>query len=202
MLGWNAYDWLFVVMFVGTFIVRMPYAQARRKVSTVKAQFDLTEKAGLFLAFMGGLIFPLAYLFTPLLDFADYQVPPACGVAGGLLIPPSMWLFWRSHKDLGEQWSAKLEFRDGHQLITQGVYRNIRHPMYTAVFLMCLAQLLLMGNWLAGPSYLVGFGILYLTRVHREEAFMISQFGDDYQAYMRRTHRLVPRMSAPGAGRS
>jgi len=191
MLGWNIYDWLFLVMFAGTFIIRWPYARARRKASIVKAQFDLMEKAGLFLAFLGGLALPAVYLFTPLLDFADYQAPMPCGVFGALLIAPALWLFWRSHRDLGSQWSPKLELNDDHQLITSGVYGYVRHPMYTAVFMMCLAQLLLVGNWLAGPSYLFGFGLLYLTRVRREEAFMFGRFGGEYEAYARRTRRLL-----------
>ncbi|KMY66246.1 hypothetical protein AAU61_17335 [Desulfocarbo indianensis] len=202
MLGWNIYDWLFLVMFAGTFVIRWPYARARRKASIVKAQFDLKEKAGLFLAFLGGLVLPAVYLFTPLLSFADYQVPMPCGVLGALLIPPSLWLFWRSHRDLGTQWSPKLELNDDHRLITNGVYGYVRHPMYTAVFLMCLAQLLLVGNWLAGPGYLFGFSILYVTRIHREEAFMISQFGHEYEAYMQRTSRLVSRALLSGAFRS
>jgi protein-S-isoprenylcysteine O-methyltransferase Ste14 len=49
-------------------------------------------------------------------------------------------------------------------------------------------------NWVAGPSYLVAFAILFVFRVQAEERMMLEQFGDDYAAYMARTDRLVPRM--------
>jgi len=44
--------------------------------------------------------------------------------------------------------------RKEHRLVTAGVYRHIRHPMYAAIFLWCLAQGLLLPNWLAGWSAL------------------------------------------------
>jgi protein-S-isoprenylcysteine O-methyltransferase Ste14 len=139
---------------------------------------------------MGGMFLPLAYLFTPLFNFADYEVQPLAGWIGVALCVPSIWVFLRSHRDLGRQWSPKLELRESHKLIAHGVYEYIRHPMYTAVILAGLAQLLLVGNWLVGPSYLVGFGVLYFSRIEREEELMMNQFGEEYAAYKARTHRL------------
>ena len=71
----------------------------------------------------------------------------------------SLWLFWRSHADLGKNWSVSLEVRQGHQLIKHGVYRSIRHPMYASIWLWCLAQGLLLENWLAGWYALVAFAL-------------------------------------------
>jgi protein-S-isoprenylcysteine O-methyltransferase Ste14 len=51
---------------------------------------------------------------------------------------------------------------------------------------------LLLPNWVAGPAGLIGFGVLFFGRVAREEAMMVSTFGDEYRAYMRRTARVVP----------
>ena len=47
-------------------------------------------------------------------------------------------------------------------------------------------------NWVAGPSYLVTFGILFAFRVRDEERMMLEEFGDEYAAYMATTKRLVP----------
>ena len=51
---------------------------------------------------------------------------------------------------------------------------------------------LLLPNWIAGPSGLVGFGILFFLRVHLEEELMIETFGEDYRRYMARTSRILP----------
>jgi protein-S-isoprenylcysteine O-methyltransferase Ste14 len=111
----------------------------------------------------------------------------------------ALLLFYRSHADLGPNWSATLELRRGHTLITNGVYRSIRHPMYAAILLWDLAQGLLLSNWLAGWGAFVTFALLYVARAPREERMMCDAFGDDYRAYMRRTGRLFPRLAKPEA---
>ena len=63
--------------------------------------------------------------------------------------------------------------------------------MYSAFWLWALAQALLLPNWIAGPSGLVGFGILFFLRVHHEEELMIETFGEDYRRYMARTSRIL-----------
>ena len=67
----------------------------------------------------------------------------------------------------GENWSPDLEIREQHTLVTEGVYRHIRHPMYAAHWLWGLGQALLLQNWIAGPSTLVALLPMYLVRVPR-----------------------------------
>src|SRR5215467_6135154 len=61
-----------------------------------------------------------------------------------------------------------------------------------AFFLLGLAQMLLLPNWLAGGSGLVGAGALYAFRIKREEQMMLELFGEEYRAYMKDTKRLIP----------
>jgi protein-S-isoprenylcysteine O-methyltransferase Ste14 len=100
--------------------------------------------------------------------------------------------FYRTHRDLGRFWSVTLEIRQTHELVTTGVYRHVRHPMYAAFFLWAVAQALLLPNWIAGPAGLVGFGTLFGLRVWREERMMEAAFGDAYRAYAARTWRVIP----------
>jgi protein-S-isoprenylcysteine O-methyltransferase Ste14 len=137
---------------------------------------------------------PLIALFTRWLDFADYHPPDWIGWIGAAVFALALWLLWRSHADLGRQWSVRLEIQQRHALITAGVYRHVRHPMYAATFLWAIAQLLLLHNWLAGPTFLVAFLPLYLRRVRREEQMLLDHFGDAYRAYISRTGRIVPRL--------
>lgn len=105
-----------------------------------------------------------------------------------------LWLFWRSHVDLGLNWSPTLETRQGHEIVKHGVYSRIRHPMYSAIWLFSIAQGLLLNNWLAGWSVVVSFSIMYVLRTPQEEAMMIDHFGDSYNEYMTETGRLFPRI--------
>ncbi len=124
--------------------------------------------------------------------FANYPFQPVLAWLGAAVFAASLWLFYRVHRELGRNWSDSLEVREQHALVTDGLYRYVRHPMYTAFFMWALAQALLLPNWIAGPAGLVGFGTLFLFRVGREEQMMLDNFGDDYRAYMKRTARLIP----------
>ncbi len=188
---WNA---VFLVGWVAFFWIRREFIHRTQGEKKVLSRFDGMEKALLFAMVVPTLILPLAYLFTPLLSFADYRLPDSFAWLGAGLMLTSLWLFWRSHADLGQNWSVSLELREGHQLVTQGVYRWIRHPMYASIWLWALAQGMLLPNWLAGWSMAPVFAALYFSRIPREERMMCEAFGDHYCAYMRQTGRLFPRI--------
>ena len=112
-------------------------------------------------------------------------------IAGILCIGLGLWYFYRSHADLGTNWSITLAVRERHQLVTHGIYRHVRHPMYLALLLYSTGQSLVLPNWVAGPSYLAAIVVLFALRVGPEERMMLEEFGKDYEAYMTRTTRLV-----------
>jgi len=122
----------------------------------------------------------------------DRPFIPAVAWLGVVTLAAALWLFRRSHADLGRNWSISLEIRERHALVTTGVYRRIRHPMYSSFFLLGIAQGFLLPNWFAGTAGLVGAGVLFAFRVRREEQLMLGQFGEEYHAYMTTSKRLVP----------
>jgi protein-S-isoprenylcysteine O-methyltransferase Ste14 len=137
-------------------------------------------------------ILPAVYVFTSTPAFANYTFRPWQAWLGAAVFAVALWLFYRTHKDLGRNWSVTLEVRERHTLVTEGVYGRVRHPMYSAFWLWALAQALLLPNAIAGPAGLVGFGTLFFLRVGREERMMIETFGDEYRRYMARTARVLP----------
>jgi protein-S-isoprenylcysteine O-methyltransferase Ste14 len=171
--------------------IRAPHGQRSRSVKVVAHRKGGRETALLTLAWAGFFI-PLIWMASPLFWFAEYPLRAGPLVAGIACLVAGLWLFYRSHADLGTNWSITLEVREQHRLITHGVYRRIRHPMYTALLLYSVGQALVIPNWLAGPSNLIAFGTLFVCRVGAEEAMMRDQFGGEYRDYSSRTHRLVP----------
>ncbi len=139
------------------------------------------------------ILMPLLNLFTDWLGFSDYGMPVWAGFIGVAVFIFALWLLWRSHADLGRAWSITTEVKAGQRLVSDGVYKYIRHPMYAAHLLWGIAQALLIWNWISGPASLVIFIPLYFLRVAREEKVMLEEFGEEYQAYMDRTGRIIPR---------
>lgn len=171
--------------------IRAPHGQRSRGVKVAKSRKGPLEVALLAFAMLGFVV-PFAWMATDALAFADYPLHVVPLALGTLLLAAGLWMFHRSHADLGTNWSITLEVREGHSLVTRGVYRHVRHPMYVALFLYSFGQLLALPNWVAGPSYLVPFTLLFALRVDAEERMMIEEFGDEYVAYAARTKRLIP----------
>jgi protein-S-isoprenylcysteine O-methyltransferase Ste14 len=171
--------------------IRAPHGQRSRTVKVAKSYKTPLETGLLILAWVGFLV-PLIWVASPVFSFADYPLRTGPLVAGVLCYLIGLWLFYRSHADLGTHWSITLEVRDGHRLVTHGVYRAVRHPMSSALLLYSVGQALVIPNWVAGLSNLVAFVVLFALRVGPEERMMAQQFGDEYAAYTARTKRLVP----------
>lgn len=182
------------VVLAGTVVmmaIRAPHGQRSRKVKVARSHKTPLETGLLALAWVGFLV-PLIWIASPVFSFAEYPARTGPFVAGVTCLVIGLWLFYRSHADLGTNWSITLELREQHRLITDGVYRRIRHPMYSALALYSLGQALVIPNWVAGCSNVVAFALLFVLRVGAEEKMMAEQFGAEYTAYTARTKRLVP----------
>ena len=173
--------------------IRGPHGQRSRSVKVAKSHKTARETGLLVLAWVGFVV-PLIWVASPALRFAEYPLRAVPLAAGVMCYVIGLWLFYRSHADLGTNWSITLELRERHRLITQGVYRRVRHPMSTALGLYSVGQALVIPNWVAGLSNLVAFAVLFALRVAPEERMMAQHFGNEYAAYTARTKRLIPRV--------
>ena len=185
---------IYGIGFIMTFIIRLPYYWRARIRRIAADRKTAREKSLLAFLSVGTVVLPLVYIFTPVLNFANGKLRSWAGWTGAGIFAVGLAVFWRAHAALGPYWSDSLQLREGHPLITNGIYRSIRHPMYTFGWLMTIAQGLLLQNWIAGPSGLVSFALLYFVRLPREEQMLLDQFGAAYQAYMQRTGRIIPRL--------
>jgi protein-S-isoprenylcysteine O-methyltransferase Ste14 len=174
-------------------VIRAPYSKGWKTGPKTVQRVSQTEKVLLGLLTAGNGLIPLIYSVTRWLDFADYGLPAWLGWAGVFLLACALLVFWRGHADLKSNWSPSLEIRADHSLVTDGIYRVIRHPMYASQWLWCLAQVLLLRNWLAGPAGLVFFIPFYFLRVQAEESMMLDAFGDRYREYMKKTGGVIPK---------
>ena len=183
---------IYVCLALGWYALRYPHQRRARKTPVVHSARGTREIVLLAISLSGLGILPMIYVATGFPAFADYPFRPLQAWLGLAAAIASLAMFFATHQALGRNWSVSLDVRKNHKLITEGVYRRLRHPMYTAFWLWAVAQALLLPNWVAGLSGLFGFGVLYFLRVGQEERLMLDTFGDDYRDYMARTKRVIP----------
>jgi protein-S-isoprenylcysteine O-methyltransferase Ste14 len=183
---------VFVMLAIGWYLIRYEYARRARRTPVKRSDRGTLETALLLTSLTGLGSLPLVYVVTGIPHFADYGLQPVQSWLGLFVAIAALIMFQLTHRALGRNWSVSLDVREGHQLVTDGIYRKVRHPMYSAFWLWAVAQALLLPNWVAGFSGVVGFGILFFGRLTREEGMMLETFGDRYREYMTRTYRVIP----------
>jgi protein-S-isoprenylcysteine O-methyltransferase Ste14 len=143
------------------------------------------------LTMIAGLI---AYIISPTsMAWSSVPLPVwvrwmgvALGVVAGVLLT---WTL----RTLGKNLTDTVVTRREHTLVTTGPYRWVRHPFYSSIALAVIANSLTAANWFL----LVTGGLVFMLlviRCKREEANLISRFGDRYRNYMHRTGRFLPRV--------
>ncbi|WP_329741776.1 isoprenylcysteine carboxylmethyltransferase family protein [Dyella sp. A6] len=92
---------------------------------------------------------------------------------------------------LGRNWSADVQVKQDHELVQQGPYRWVRHPIYTGMLLGLAGTALALGQWrdLLALALVAGS---FWYKLRHEERWMREVFGAVYEDYMRRTKALIP----------
>ncbi|ESZ19482.1 farnesyl cysteine carboxyl-methyltransferase [Mesorhizobium sp. L48C026A00] len=183
---------IWVIGLVAWYVIRYPFERRARRVRIVAGGRSRSDTVGLASALLGLAILPGFYVATGIPAAADHPASVWSVALGTIIFCSALWIFRMSHKELGRNWSITLEIRERHELVSAGPYALVRHPMYTSFLLMGLGQLFLLPNWVAGISGLIGFAVLFLLRVDKEERMMLETLGPQYRAYMERTKRIVP----------
>jgi protein-S-isoprenylcysteine O-methyltransferase Ste14 len=191
----------FLVLLIGILVMRVYFMmKVQRAGERLMPDRGAVEREGgglvlavriivflIFLAFLVMYIIGMAWI-----DLLSFLLPTWLrwiGFALGLL----SLAFWTwTQVTLDTRWSAQLQLRKEHSLVTSGPYARIRHPLYAAMFAWAIALALLTANWL-----FVAITVLTIAgtvvRVPKEEQMMLDSFGDEYRAYMQRTGRFFPK---------
>lgn len=193
------YRILFIALYALFFSVRGYYrfVKPKRGEPDVVQERKKFEKAETFMsiAILGyfGSVF-LYLLNQPWYAWSQIPAyPEFIRWIGFLLTLSSVPLLWWIHKTLDRQYSACLQIKGSHLLITEGPYSRVRHPMYTVLNMFSFGVALVIANFLA-----IGFAIMILIPfpfvAKKEEQMMMETFGDEYSEYMKTTGRFFPKI--------
>ena len=101
-------------------------------------------------------------------------------------------LRWYAIIYLGRFFTVNVAIAADHRLIDGGPYRFVRHPSYSGALMVFLGLGLCIGNWLSVAVMIVPISLVFIWRIHVEEAALLQGLGDSYREYMGRTKRLIP----------
>ena len=190
----NVFETIYILGLIYATVIRSGYGMQFRRDNV------LHRKKEHPLVFVGMLLWGIVlflrlfYIFTSWLDFANYQIPAPLAVLGSVIFIVGLYVLQRSHIALARNFSPSLFIQKHHTLVTHGIYKYIRHPMYLSFWCWAVGQALLIPNWLAGPLGIFAFYFIYSFRVEHEEQQLLEYFGDSYRDYIKSTGRFFPKL--------
>jgi protein-S-isoprenylcysteine O-methyltransferase Ste14 len=196
------YQVSFILLFTIFWLVRIFYVRKARDPDAPRSRKERREAmkkggvTGILLVVLTpvNLILILLYVWSPLwLSWADLVFPFWIHWSGvGFMvisIPLAVWV----HRTLGKHYSYALETKNEQTLVTIGPYAQVRHPLYSAHNLFNLGMVLLTGYIPLIVFAIIGVPLTYY-RMKDEERMMIERFNSEYEAYMKRTGRIFPKL--------
>lgn len=127
---------------------------------------------------------------TSFAQFLDIQFSYGLQVVGVIILAAGVAFAIWARRHLGRDWSGTPSMKEGHELVTSGPYRFVRHPIYTGITVAFIGSALV--NGFAWIIIFVIFTALLLFRIPKEEGYMMQLFPDRYPEYKRRTKALIP----------
>lgn len=175
---------------------------------TVKAALRRRFGAGVdrwyrvaYVVFVTFTFFPLPVLVEFLRDRRLYFIPfpwliftsavqiAAIGLLVVGLLQTGVWRFIGLRQILQEERQSGDDHPKATRLVTGGLYRYVRHPLYTAALIFLWLTPVMTLNLLALNLGLTGY---ILVGIIFEERKLVIEFGEEYLQYRRRTPALIP----------
>ena len=185
-----------IVLYTLFSIIRIEYYRKARKAN-YRTVIEEKRRYAIWLSIF--ICYEVATFFVHILSpetlgWGALPLPVWLRLTGaGLGVVALVWFVW-IHQTLGNNLSVKIRIKESQYLVTSGPYRWVRHPMYTAFYLLHVAAFLLTANWFIGATWLAGLTAIIFLRVSREEAMLLARFGEAYSLYAENTGRFLPRM--------
>ena len=126
------------------------------------------------------------YWHIATLDYLALGIAGLVLGAGGLVVRAAAFI------TLGRFFSRTLRETEKHTLITNGIYKTIRHPGYLSDFMIFIGIALALGNLILMIIIPVLFFPAYIYRIHVEEKMLLEVFGERYSEYRKKSKRLIP----------
>ena len=178
---------VFVWLINAAWIIVVVYLIVAARGAKRDTEGHRAQSLALMFALIAAVLLPRLEVFR-FVNFAP--VNAILGSVGVLMTGAGLALFVWARQTLGDNWSRTVSAKQGHELITSGPYRYVRHPMYAGALIACIGSAIVAG----GPFvfFLVFLASIFLWRVGVEDKLMLQQFPGEYPAYKKSTKALIP----------
>ncbi len=153
---------------------------------------DHNKKARLFF-FTAFIIWILLLFITSFWNIQGpfFSLSSPMNILGVLIFIAVLIITVNAQMTLKLNYASTLRIREGHQLITHGIYKYVRHPVYSGVILRAFA-ISIYATSLPGFLFALTGIPLFNYRIGVEEKMLIGEFGDEYLEYTKATWKLFP----------
>lgn len=155
-----------------------------------KAELTRAQKAS---SLINGLVIIFALLIIPSFGYVGIgPLPDWTYIVGLSLLLLGLAIIPWARQALGRNYSPHALIYQGHQLVERGPYKFVRHPVYTAGFLLVVGWGLMAQSWAAVALVAIVAAIGTAFRINVEEKVLVAEFGEQYKSYSRRVKRFIP----------
>ena len=181
--------WIFAATYFSWFFSEVFLSLSRRSKTSEKQNAD-KGSLGLiwtiiivanFVAFYVAALFPM-----PIAESANIKYVGLAIIVVGVILRYSIV------SSLGKYFTVNVSIAEDHKLKTDGFYKYLRHPSYSASLLSFAGYGISLNNWISLVLIVVAVSTAFLIRIRIEEEVLMGYFGEAYQDYKRKTKRLIP----------
>ena len=187
---------LFSLIHVTTFCLYTANYRRLRKgrgyVRGVKQSIDAMPWAQKItkVAFFFSTVFVFASFWLSKREFGFFDTPLQLRAFGILLTFVAFLFLKKSLDQLGENYSPLFDTHRPFSIVTKGLYKYVRHPVYLCNIMILLGYVLASGSAVVLVFSLWGWGYM-VNSIRKEEAFLARQFAD-YRDYQKRSWCVFP----------
>ncbi|NNE02290.1 MAG: isoprenylcysteine carboxylmethyltransferase family protein [Eudoraea sp.] len=180
---------IFIVVYASWFLSEIIFI---RLLGIKKTDRQKVDRGSLWLIWVLIIIGNVSAVFITNFVSVPIGQAPAIGYMGLLLILLGVSLRIGAIRSLGKFFTLQVTIQEDHQLKTNGYYKYIRDPSYTASLISFIGFGVSLNHWisvlLAGGLAFIAFAI----RIQVEEKVLLSHFGATYNSYKSKTKAIIP----------
>jgi len=188
----------YCVFLIGLFVIPSYLTYKRTDINPF--QFSKEETAINFVGKAYKLISLVAFIticinafFPPLmihLNPFEYLQLNSLGRAGFVLLHISfIWIFV-AQRNMANEWRIGIDNKNKVKLVTKGLFRISRNPIFLGVILVFIGLFLIIPNTVTAIILFTGILVIQV-QVRLEEEFLLKELGDEYRYYLKKTKRWL-----------